>query len=538
MLLLLLLLPAVCFAVNDFPEPDPSEMVTFYNSLCTGIDVNAIIDALYDVYGYPLNIADIPHRIDYNSGTQVSSIHIDKLHYDWDTSATYGNDVAVSLPGDEVYVLQAIAQWFDADSANRWGKVKYIQLVGFALKVRGNSQVGILPEDTDITYGLAKTTLYRSTASYIWTHLHPGVENNGSLSDTLFRTNNPYYTQALTGNFSFVPGALNIITGTTPPDTTKMWVALPTYLDGNTTQDVLDMLTRSQSHIIPASGVARSGVWAVFDQSGASTLYTDVEDSIQKVFPNQVLADIDSVDAAGTDTVYLGWSGDITLQAGDSCAILMTSASKHSPRPSQSNIWYHLFEPPIVPGALTWTYESLPAYTIRDTSLRNPSVKEQTLLCDAINQGFTYGLGNCFEPYTSGIPQGKTIVGAIRVPHLPFALVASAAFQYCKYSEVAIGPAIGYFRPALTASSETVTFTGACSEAVSYSGTMPASADSILFTRITASSETLITRVNTSPGGAVNQTISNLWRDKPLERVLVTIVDTLNVHHTTEFIAP
>lgn len=566
MRLLFILLPLCAFGANLFTEPDPSEVLVVYNSNSTldtdgnGVaDHVQILEKLTEIRGTVPNTLAIATGIDYISESQAYAIHIDQLHYDLDTSQTYGDDASVSI-GSRDYILQKIAQWFDADSVNRWGRVKYIELVmGMPYKVRGNDNLGRLPENSgDIGLSNGDSTLYRSLACYIWTFLAPGAESNGYFSGkrvSRLRTN-PYYSQVkLNGSFDFVPGLLksglqNGIVG----DSLAMWVAIPTYLDGNNVADVIAMLDRSQYEPVLASGAAKNDYWAVFDESNTGDsrrpyqAIAALDDTLDKIFTGgRTLADIDSVPAAaGTDTVFVGWSGDVTLQSGDSCALYFTAASKHDPRPSTSNRWYYEIGFPIAPGALTWASESFNAYTPRDTSLRPPGEGTQTLLCEAIENGFTYGLGECYEPVSSGLPHPQMIANGMRIPNLPFALLASAALggdpngtgnKGTLYSHIAVGPAIGYFRPSLAASSETATFAGACSEQIIYSSTMPATADSVIFYRITEDAETLITRVNTSGGGAVNQTLGSLWSSKPLAKVLVTILDSEGVPSTTEFIS-
>lgn len=556
MVVFLLLLPALCFAANVFPEPDPSQVLIVYNEASTldtdndGVyDHRQIIEKLWEIRGDTSNILGINTEITYNTESHAQAIHVDLMHYGLDVSSPYGESAGQNVTGAEEYILQEIAEWFDADSINRWGTVIYIELLmGMPLKIRGNDNVGQLPEDAE-----GDSTLYRSVASWIWTYLAPGAEENTYFDDVRVskrHIGNPYCDQVEAGDWQFYPGVLKTYaTGILSViDTFRLWVALPTLLDGNHVDDVLGMLDRSETKIIQSSGVADADYWAVFDEANGSAVYkpiqsyTGLPESLDVIFPSRTLADIDSVPAAaGTDTVFVGWTGDVTLQSGDTCALYFTAASKHSPRPSTSNRWYYNIEFPIAPGAITWVSESYASYTIRDTSLRPPGEGTQTLICEAIENGFTYAVGNCYEPFGNGIPDADFIVNALRIPHLPFALMASAALGEtygCLYSHVAVGPAIGFFRPAITGTGEAATFSGNCSEVVSYSATMPAVADSILFHVITTDGDTNITRVNTSPGGSVNQTLGTRWASKPTEKVLVTIVDTENNHHTTEFIAP
>lgn len=555
-LLLILILPTACFALNSFPEPDVSRVLYVYNDNSTiDTDENGTIDhwqilaKLEQMYGTLPNVLGVKTVISFNSEEQAQSSHVDQLHFDFDTSSVYGNDTAVSLAPGNQYPLQEIGAWFDADSAHRWGKVTQIELLmGMMLKTRGNAKIGLLPQDN----GGMDSTLYRSFSAWLWTWLAPGCGSNGYFAGKkVWRsTQNPYKTIVdATNNWEIEPNQMYAKFGQIavydPPDSTRLWVWCPTLLDGNHVQDVLDMLDRSQHHVIPASGIARETEWAVMDESSGSLNYrapyrnmAGFADTLQVTFPAQVLADVDSSSADGTDTIYVGWPGHITLPAGDSCAFYFTAASKHSPRPDESGIWFNKIQFPIVPGAFCWTPESYNSYTIRDTSLRPSGEGTQTLLCEAIHEGFTYAVGHCFEPFSGGLPQTKALVNGIRVPHLTFAQYASALIRSTMFSEVAIGNGLGYFRQALTGEGEAATFSGNCSEVVSYSATMPAGADSILFTRITDDGDTLLTLVNTSPGGSVNQSLGTRWHDKPLEKVLVTIIDQEGTYHTNEFIAP
>lgn len=540
----------LALAQTGLPAPDPSEVLTVYNSNSTRDgNSNGVYDNLEIIYKLQelrgtLNLLGIPTSISYNTDDHPQSIHIDKLHFDFDTGI-YGQDAAVSLPAGEHYFLQDIAAWFEADSANRWGRVKYIELVGpdMPLGTRGNDNYPDVPADD------MDSTLYRSLASWC-IYLAPGTDQNGSLSTRHLhrQVHNPYlYKVWRTRDWTFPPGTLwarTQINGTNWADSLKLWVLPATVLDGNDVQDVLDLLDRAQHRIISPGGGVRENLWAVIDQcSGASETRAPYRndpgfaDSLADIFSTNILADDDSSSAAGSDTIYLGWPGDITLQAGDTCALFFSSASKHDPRPAASSIWSSQLQFPIAPGAVAWTSESFSSWTIRDTSLRPNAENTQSLICDAIHEGFTYAIGWMQEPLSSKMVNDELFLDGMNTPHVPWACIAAVACgdtfgltsNILLGEQVSIGPAIGYFRPALTSTAEANPLKGHCGEYFYYSGTVPDNSDTLLVTFVRSNGDTIHPtianggRYNITSGQSLNYSIGALWASDPNSQVIVTI---------------
>jgi len=557
--------PASTLGANDFPEPTPGSCVSFYNVNSTldtdndGIaDHFRVIDTLRAVRGQTLNLVGIETSTGYSTAGFAQCVHIDYIHEGLDTSP-YGDTPGVDLPVGYDYFFQAAMAWFDADSANRWGHVTRVEFImGCPVGTRNNSSF-TGPADEGI---YLDSTYYRSSAAWFWTWAAPGASQNGYFDSrkTYLNSDNPYYTQVqATGNWEFIPNTLWIhigVAGNPPRDSTKMWILCPTYLDGNTVEDVVNMISRSRHRIIQASGSARSDVWAVMDESSTDSdedidsaytwrapyrLITGFADSLQIMFPSRVLQDDDSSSIKGSDTVFVGWPGHVTIPSGDSVAVYFSAASKNYPCPELSEDWYSKIGFPIVPGAMTWGCVSFDMSTIRDRSLVPSGALEQPQLFEAIHQGFTYAVGHKFEPTSANLIKTKSIVTGLHVPHLDFAQLVSGSLPKTMLGQVPLGPAIGYFRQALAPANlpdPPWPFQGTCSEYISCNFIAPDDADSVLFTCITESGDTTITRVDTSPGGTVTRTIGSRWNSTALAKVLITIVDTENIHHTSQYIAP
>ena len=446
----------ILLASLGFAKPKPSEVLHVVNENSTiDTDANGVYDFQdclnwwYGLYHDTSNVLRISTSVDYNTSDQPQSIHWDKFSIDFDTCARWGEDVAVSLAGGNEYILDEICEWYEADSAKRWGGVKYpILWKGMPLKLRGNSKVGGLPGSW------IDTTLYRPIPSALILFVRPGCD--AAQSDLL--TN--WFAEPFTGSLwyrantrgairPFVPGVDRIWGGLRsyhPFDTLGVWV-LPCVMDADSVTYLRRALSKStESPII--NGKAKSRAWMVIDETESplsDRAYSDsprYKNNVARIFGTRVLCDADCVSSAARETTYLGWTGNPTLRSGDSCLVFFNSGDSHTPVPDSSENWYRQLTFPIASGALTWGSESYFGYSTSGY-LRPGGTVTQAATADALKIGFTYVLASSHEPTNSGIPNDSTLSHVLNHRDIAFADFAYSVCYGSVWQYYPIGNPIG-----------------------------------------------------------------------------------------------
>lgn len=451
----------LCLLVSvslTFARPKPSEVLHVVNDASTlDTDENGVYDFQdglnywYSLYHDTSNVVRISTSIDYTTQDNAQAVHWDKFSIDFDTSARWGNDVAVTLGGGKEYILDELCTWYEADSARRWGSVKYPLLwMGLPIKLRSNDKVTGLPGDTD------DSTLCKSLPSAILLFLRPGCD--AAQSDALSEEIDGRWMTSVSDRASSREGALfnagvDYIYGRLskqPYDTLRVWV-LPTMLDADSITYLRRALLKStQSPIKNGSTNARH--WIVIDETnsaGTDNIYSATgaasatyRNNVARVFRTHVLCDDDSMADADKDASYLGWSGEITLRSGDSCLVFFNSGDTHTPKPDSSENWYRQLTFPIANGALTWSSESYFGYSTRGY-LRPTGTVTQAATSDALKVGFTYVMANAHEPLTTGLVIDRNVGYCLTQPDVPFAVFAWACQDFGYHEFLPIGNPIG-----------------------------------------------------------------------------------------------
>jgi len=462
----------LCLLVSvslTFARPKPSEVLHVVNDASTlDTDGNGIYDFQdclnywYSLYHDTSNVCRISTSIDYVTQDNAQEIHWDKLSIDFDTSAKWGSDVAVSLAGGKEYPLDELCAWYEADSVNRWGKVKYpILWMGFPPKLRGNAQITATPGSNP------DSSVYKSMPCALVMFLRPGCDaaQSDALTPWAARAwlSSSMYGRASTAAASppavagqseifFNPGVdyicqpRNVSAG----DTLRIWV-LPTVMDADSVTYLRRALLKSTQSPIK-NGSAQARHWMVIDETnsnGSDVLYSTTgaasagyRNNVARVFGTHVLCDDDSMADADKDASYLGWTGEITLRSGDSCLVFFNSGDTHTPKPDSSANWYRQLTFPIANGALTWSSESYFGYSTRGY-LRPTGTLTQSATSDALKVGFTYVLANSHEPLTMGLINDRAVGYCLTKKDVPFAVFAWSVQPTGYHENLPIGNPIG-----------------------------------------------------------------------------------------------
>lgn len=435
----LVLIPFLCFA-----QPKPSEVLHILNASSTldtdgngTEDGQQCLNAWYALYGDTSHVLRISMHAMTNTSDHAQTIHIDYYSSFFDTSTARSSDNAVNLGVGEEYIGDEICEYFEADSANRWGKIKYpLFWIGAPIKIRGNDKQGAIPGDINhggFDYSDVDSCLYKSIACMTALYVRPGCDASiaSGLYDNLGRRFSNITLRATglqTHSVAFRPG-VDFVTSylDSPQDTLTLWV-LPCYLDGDTVTHVINALNRSVNSIFENS-TPRNHVWGVIDQTdriSTDSYYTNFvqyRHQMLSLFDGKVLSDGDSISFAATDTHYVGWDGYVTLRSGDSCGVFFNSGDSHVPRPDSSEFWVRQLEFPIAAGALYWGSESYTHYSHRG-ALRPGGTQTQSLVQDVLRAGFSYSIGTTHEPYSTGLPEDRYLAFGLLTVDAPFAVVA------------------------------------------------------------------------------------------------------------------
>ena len=201
-----------------------------------------------------------------------------RAHYDIDTSAYWTGFPEVNLPAGEDYIIQGIAAWFDADSANRWGKIDNIALVkGMPAKFLNNWDD---PGDTITVpwtagaYQPHYSSILKSLDAAVQTFLHPGLGSNGTWTNVLNgRWIDKWYSaNASQDSWEFVPGEIYNITLSQPYDTAYQWVQV-SRLDAHHVDYVREMIRKASRPVWrynPSTDEHEMDHWAVIDNASWS----------------------------------------------------------------------------------------------------------------------------------------------------------------------------------------------------------------------------------------------------------------------------
>lgn len=244
--------------------------------------------------------------------------------------------------------------------------------------------------------------------------------------------------------------------------------------------------------------------------------------------------------------VFHGYNGDPTLTGGDK-AILYSSPMSYHDDNLPTHISYQMTLD-AAPGMGVVVPESWDAYTQGpDTAFRTTTSDDQTLCMEWLDPNglnATWGVGNLREVSVGTTAADyDSFVTAMYSPNCNLA-VWSEALELAKCSNITYGWPLLTLRPAMEATAEAATFSGACSEILAYSGTMPADGagpaetDSINFYIEYDNGAVLDTTIDTSPGAAVTFNLGSKWRSVGISRATVSLIDDQGYYHSSEFISP
>lgn len=246
--------------------------------------------------------------------------------------------------------------------------------------------------------------------------------------------------------------------------------------------------------------------------------------------------------------VFHGYSGDPTLTGGDKAILYVSPMSYHnvSVGTIPTDICYQMTID-AAPGMGVVVPESWDAYTHgADTAFRTSTSDDQTLCMEWLDPNglnATWGVGNVREVSVQVTAADyDSFVTAMYSPNCNLA-VWSEALELSKCSNITYGWPLLYLRPAMVAEQESATFSGNCSEILSYAGTMPdvgsgpASPDSFNMYIEYLDGTTFDTTLNTSPGAQVTLSLGTRWKSKGVARATVSIVDSEGYYHSSEFIS-
>lgn len=434
MFLLLLLIPLASLASIS---SSPSQVLHVLNENSTlDKDANGVVDCQqglnewFALYGDTSNVLRIKTTISYTSADHAQAIHWDLFSIGYDTSARWGSDATVSLAGGNEYIHDEICEWYEADSAKRWGNVIYpVFWTDFPIKLRSNDKVPGLPFNAPEV----DTCIYKSMCFATLLHLRPGCDATEADLTTenvdMRWFNGTMYTRTGLGEASFVPGVDNIaISG--GANSLPIWV-LPTFIDGDSISHIISALRKSKTSSI-VNNATKPHNWAVIEQAGteASTLYapmslsTTFNTQFRRIYGNNILCDADCVVTYNDlDTVFLGWTGWPSLKSGDSCSYFFNTASLATPQPDSSEFAFRQITFPVANAGIAYSFESYFNYS-HAGNIRPTSVQYQSLGSDALRAGFTYILGCAHEPTTGGVNDSPRLAQAMTTPNVNFAVMA------------------------------------------------------------------------------------------------------------------
>lgn len=448
MFLLLLLIPLVSLASIS---SSPSQVLHVLNENSTlDKDANGVIDCQqglnewFALYHDTSNVLRIKTTISYVTEDHAQAIHWDLFSVGYDTSVRWGNNVDVSLAGGNEYILDELCEWYEADSAKRWGNVIYVVFwTDFPIKLRSNDKVPGLPFNAPEI----DTCIYKSMCFATLFHLRPGCDATeadltSEYIDQRWFNTTMYNRLSTLGEASFVPGvdAFAISGGAS---SLTAWV-LPTFIDGDSIGHIISALRKSVSSSI-INGASKPHNWAVIEQAGTElsesyapmSLNATFNTNFRRIYDNRVLCDADCVVTyTHLDTVFLGWTGWPSLKSGDSCSFFFNTASLAASRPDSSEFAFRQITFPIANAAIAFSFESYFNYS-HAGSIRPTSVQYQCLGSDALRAGFTYILGCAHEPTVSGVNNSPQLSIAMTTPNVNFAVMAwSSVYMLSEYDPI------------------------------------------------------------------------------------------------------
>lgn len=413
------------------------------------------------------------------------------MHYDLDTSSVWDGVLGAGQHanysgGTWDYVLTKIASHMTAN--NLWGTVKYIVfLPGFPHGI-GDAN-GKRPQDDGSAYD---STCYKSLGAFIELFCHEGIEANGAFTwwpGGLWRQGrigaspqpNGVITEADSANPEFIPGehwAKRIYNPN--QDSCRQWV-LCSHLDGFHVDQVLAALANSIEpafvydpqtetwpitgyYVVdspnPASDNYSARYWA--DATFRSNVYTD--------FGSEWLIydTLGGTPSGNPDTITAHFCVSDTIDS-----VLFYSAHGQNDNPVMGKSWLWNLKVKPADGSLFMSRESYNAITFRDTLVACSLGTRQGQIAEAVKHGFTYGIGTCWEPYSSYAPAPTHIPAMMRTEGVNWGLASHMMSDYCGWQTVVFGNPLGVWM----GYSDTVTLTdrshGGCHNKFTISVTAP-----------------------------------------------------------------
>lgn len=326
-----------------------------------------------------------------------------------DTSDDYGQPSEVNKNANHDYILDDICATWTANGW--WGQKKCAVLVmGMWLRTQHNGTYGA-------TCGQAQAnSIIWSLDDIIRVFARPGFAWNSTWNINGSWTNDYRYDAIASGWLPFVPGNhYNHSYVDYNNDSLAQWL-LVSRLDGLHVDDVRGMITRAASgtQITYSGGSFSTSRWAVIDQdsagSGISVNYSNwfsdtttiwggpptnaVREKLQTAFGSNILYDsVRGMPGANPDTITAHMGVSTGQQPGGS-VLLYVHNNRHSVPELRANRYYTMTMP-IADGALVMDLGSYNCITLRDTTDRGDL---QALHAEAIQQGFTYAVGQVCEP--------------------------------------------------------------------------------------------------------------------------------------------